>query len=134
MSGAGENCAGCAFWRRQRAEQGTCHRHAPRPSYREQQVAHWPETRPTQVCGEHVPIGIRTATTCTNCRFWKRPELGMSPLNKGDMFQAWWEKAGACVRMAPSPIGDPAPRAVWRATHNDDFCAEGVPREPNSPH
>ena len=124
------NCARCAFWRKQTENEGLCCRHAPEASNRSGEVAHWPQTHSRQWCGEGIAaaalsIGLR----CADCVFWRRPDGGMNPVNRGDMPMAWWAHAGACVRLAPRPTSEPGPRAFWLATRDTDYCADGLSRE-----
>jgi hypothetical protein len=109
------NCAGCAFWRKQRESEGLCCRHAPEASNRPEGVAHWPQTR--------------SRSRCADCVFWRHPDGGLNPVNRGAMPMAWWTHAGICARRAPLPDSEPGPRAFWRATQDTDFCGDGVARE-----
>jgi hypothetical protein len=123
------NCAACAFWRKLREHEGLCVRHAPETSVHPDEAAHWPQTHGWQWCGEGVvaeatPIGAH----CADCVYWRRPESGLHPINRRDMPMSWWERAGICGRHAPRPVSEPGPRSFWRATHDADFCAEGLPR------
>ena len=89
------NCAGCAFWRKQRENEGVCCRHAPVASNRPEEVAHWPQTHSRQWCGEGVaaaPLSI--GSRCADCVFWRHPDGGLNPVNRGDMPMAWWAHAG----------------------------------------
>ena len=127
------NCGSCAFWRKLRENEGVCCRHAPHASHIAEEVAHWPLTRSWQWCGEGIaaaPLSI--GSDCANCMFWRRPEVGLNPVNRGDMPMAWWERAGLCARYAPPPVREPGPRGFWRATLDIDFCAEGEPRGPDA--
>ena len=124
------NCSGCAFWRKLRENEGVCCRHAPTASNRPEEVAHWPQTHSRQWCGEGIAAGpLSIGSRCEDCVYWRHPEGGLNPVNRGDMPMAWWAKAGICARHAPSPISEPGPRAFWRATQNADFCGEGLGRE-----
>jgi hypothetical protein len=121
------DCAGCAFWRKLRENEGVCCRHAPKPSNRPEDVAHWPQTHSWQWCGEGAagaPFSI--GSHCADCVFWRRPAGGLNPVNRGDMPMAWWAHAGICARHAPRPVSEPGPRAFWRATQARDFCADGM--------
>ncbi len=125
------NCGTCAFWRKLRETEGVCCRRAPDASHRPDQVAHFPQTRISQWCGEGIaaaPFSI--GSHCAHCLYWRRPEQGLNPIDRGDMPMAWWERAGLCARHAPRPIQEPGLRAFWRATMDMDFCAEGEPRGP----
>lgn len=98
------NCAGCAFWRKQRENQGLCCRHAPEASNRPEEVAHWPQTLSRQWCGEGVaaaPLSI--GSPCVDCVFWRHPDGGLNPVNRADMLMVWWTHAGICARRAPRP-------------------------------
>ena len=123
------NCGACAFWHKLREHDGLCCRHAPAPSDRPNEVSHWCQTRISQWCGEGVaapPFSI--GSYCATCLYWRRPEQGLMPLDRGDLPMAWWYRAGICTRHAPHPVAEPGPRAFWRATLDTDFCAEGEPR------
>jgi hypothetical protein len=131
------NCSVCGFWRKLRENEGVCCRHAPEPSNRPEEVAHWPQTHSRQWCGEGVaapPLSI--GSRCADCVFWRHPDGGLNPVNRGDMPMAWWANAGICARHAPRTSSEPGPRAFWRATLATDFCADGVARERDatSPH
>ncbi len=127
------NCGACAFWRKLRESEGVCCRHAPDATNRPDEVAHWPLTRNWQWCGEGVEAAsLSIGTHCANCDFWRRPDVGLNPVNRGDMPRAWWERAGLCVRYAPRPVREPGPRGFWRATLDVDFCADGQPRRPDA--
>jgi hypothetical protein len=124
------NCAGCAFWRKFREQEGVCTRHAPEASVRPEEVAHWPETHSHQWCGEGVAgKALSIGSHCADCAFWSLPEGGLDPVNRRDMPMAWWARAGICGRHAPRPVSDPGPRSFWRATEGTDFCAEGLPHD-----
>jgi hypothetical protein len=126
------SCAACAFWRRLRDTEGLCARHAPETSIRPEEPAHWPQTHSWQWCGEGVAGEPRSiGARCADCIYWRSPEGGLQPVNRGDMPMAWWAHAGICARHAPRPVREPGPRAFWRATHNTDFCAEGVAHSPD---
>ncbi len=129
------NCAGCAFWRKLREQEGLCARHAPEPSIRPDEAAHFPQTHNWQWCGEGVaaePMSI--GSRCADCLYWRRPDGGLNPVNRRDMPMAWWAQAGICARHAPRPVPEPGPRAFWRATQGADFCAEGLPRRGAAEH
>ncbi len=128
------NCGACTFWRKLRENDGLCCRHAPDASDQPEQVAHWPQTRSWQWCGEGVAAPSQSfGTRCADCAFWRQPDGGLNPVNRGDMPMAWWARAGVCARHAPRPVSEPGPRAVWRATLDTDSCAEGEPRKPAAP-
>jgi len=123
------NCGACAFWRKLRETDGLCCRHAPDASHESDQVAHFPQTRITQWCGEGVAAAPKSiGSRCSDCVFWCRPRLGLQPLDRGDMPVSWWDRAGLCARNAPRPIHEPGLRGFWRATLDQDFCGEGEPR------
>jgi hypothetical protein len=124
------HCADCAFWRRGRENDGTCRRRAPEASARGEEVAHWPQTRGVQGCGDGAsgaPPG--EGSTCGECVYWRRPAHGFSPIDRGDMPMSWWAHAGYCGRHAPRPASEPGARAFWRATSSADGCGEGAPRD-----
>ncbi len=128
------NCGSCAFWRKLRENEGVCCRHAPDASHHPEEVAHWPLTRSWQWCGEGVAASsLSMIARCADCAFWRQPEGGLNPLNRGDMPMSWWTRAGICARHALRPVSEPGPRAFWRATLETDGCAEGEPRIPAAP-
>jgi hypothetical protein len=133
MSGAPlrpASCGACAFWRKLRESEGLCCRRAPDASHIPEQVAHWPQTRSWQWCGEGVagaPLSI--GARCADCAFWRQPEGGLNPLHRGDMPMSWWARAGLCARHAPRPVSEPGPRGFWRAALDTDGCAEGEQRK-----
>ncbi len=125
------NCAACAFWRQIRDSEGVCSRHAPRASIRPEEAAHWPQTHSREWCGEGVAAeALSIGCRCADCRYWRHPDGGLNPVNRGDMPMAWWARAGICALHAPYPVSEPGPRAFWRATRDTDFCAEGLSRHP----
>jgi hypothetical protein len=127
------NCGACAFWRKLRESEGLCCRRAPETSIKPEEAAHWPQTRIWQWCGEGVAApSLSISTPCADCAFWRQPQGGLNPVNRGDMPKAWWERAGLCARHAPRPVDEPGPRAFWRATLDTDCCAEGEPRKPDA--
>jgi hypothetical protein len=94
---------------------------------RPEEAAHWPVTHRRQWCGEGaVAEAAPVGSHCANCVYWRRPEGGLNPVNRGDMPMAWWAGAGICARHAPRPVADPGPRSFWRDTQGTDFCAEGL--------
>ncbi len=125
-----DNCGACAFWRKLRENEGVCCRHAPEPSSIPEQATHFPQTRIGQWCGEGVTApSLSVGTRCADCFYWRRPDSGLNPVNRGDMPMEWWARAGICARHAPRPIGEPGPRAFWPATLDTDRCADGEPRK-----
>jgi hypothetical protein len=125
------SCAACAFWRKLREHEGVCARHAPEPSVHRDEAAHWPQTHGHEGCGEGVAAeAMSIGSHCADCVFWRRPEQGLHPVDRGDMPMAWWARAGLCARHAPRPVHEPGPRSFWRATQDTDFCAEGLARSP----
>jgi hypothetical protein len=127
--GPAPNCAGCAFWRKLRENEGVCCRHAPEAPNRPEEVAHWPQTHSWQWCGEGIaaaPLSI--GSRCADCIYWRHPDGGLNPVNRGDLQMAWWAHAGSCARHAPRPASEPGPRAFWRATKDTDYCADGASR------
>jgi hypothetical protein len=100
-----------------------------------QRSPHWPQTHGQQWCGEGVtaaPLSI--GSRCADCVFWRHPDGGLNPVNRGDMPKVWWTHAGIWARHAPRPDSEPGPRAFWRATQDTDFCADGVAREQDPGH
>jgi hypothetical protein len=125
--GPAVQCAGCAFWRHGRESEGVCRRRAPDTGARGEEVAHWPQTRAQQGCGDGVAAPTPSAAvTCGECVFWRRPAHGFSPVDRGDMPMSWWAHAGYCARHAPKPSSEPGARAFWRATSSADGCGEGA--------
>ena len=51
-------CGGCLWWRAERADEGQCHRHAPRA------VVVWPTTKRDDYCGEAEPTPDTTPIEC----------------------------------------------------------------------
>ena len=102
-------------WRALRENVGVCCRCAPESTTIADEVAHWPQTRSWQWCGERdAAPSLSVATRCAGCAFWRQPEGGLNPLNRGDMPMSWWARAGVCARHAPRPVSEPRPRAFWR--------------------
>ena len=125
------NCAACAFWRQVRDSEGVCSRHGPQASTRPEEAAHWPQTHSREWCSEGVAAeALSIGCRCADCRYWRHPDGGLNPVNRGDMPMAWWARAGICALHAPYPASEPGPRAFWRATRDTDFCAEGLSRHP----
>ncbi len=127
-----ENCGACAFWRKLRDNEGACLRRAPEATSRPEAAAHWPLTHRTDGCGDGVAAPSMLVADCGACVYWRRPEHGLHPVNRGDMPMSWWARAGHCTRHAPRPTSEPGPRGFWPATLNADLCAEGRPRQPPS--
>ena len=121
-------CARCAFWQKVQEGQGICRRRAPEASSRSEEVAHWPQTRAEQGCGDGLEAK-RPSYHCDDCVFWRRYSGGLHPMNRSDMLNAWWANAGICTRHAPKPVTEPGPRAFWRATGGTDYCGEGFPAQ-----
>ncbi len=122
-----DSCAQCLFWKMARPGEGVCQRRAPDPAYDADRVAHWPTTHGVQGCGEFLRQGSAyDLVDCAACRFWRRPALGITPVDRADKPLSWWARAGHCQRKAPEPQSDPGPRAFWRACHESDGCAEGL--------
>jgi hypothetical protein len=94
------NCAGCAFWRKLRENEGVCCRHAPEPSNRPEEVAHWPQTHSRQWCGEGAAAALRSiGSRCADSVFWRHP--GLNPVNQGDMPMAWWRTPESALASRP---------------------------------
>ncbi|MDE2578096.1 MAG: hypothetical protein KGL46_04765 [Hyphomicrobiales bacterium] len=117
-------CADCAYWELVRPNEGWCRRHSPTTPDAADAVAHWPQSHAEQWCGDFV-ASHRTsapAITCESCRFWRQPEAGLQPVDRGDRIASWWSNAGLCHRDAPKPNAAPGQRAYWAATHRKDRC------------
>ena len=128
------DCARCAFWRRMREYEGACRRRAPDASVRAEEIAHWPQTHSRQGCGEGASArSPAPGATCGECVYWRHPDGGLNPVDRGDMPMAWWVQAGHCARRAPRPVAEAGARAFWRATHSSDSCGEGWPRAAGAP-
>jgi hypothetical protein len=56
----------------------------------------------------------------------------MHPMNRADMPNSWWARAGVCARHAPRPVSEPGPRGFWRATAEGDRCGDGFWAEAES--
>lgn len=126
-------CAECVYWRQGRDNDGTCRRRAPDASARGEDVAHWPQTRGSQGCGDGAAkTSDSVVATCGDCLFWRRPARGFSPFDRGDMPMSWWAHAGFCGRHAPKPTSEPGLRAFWRATSSADGCGEGAKHAPQA--
>ncbi len=119
-------CAQCVYWQKVRDNDGLCRRRAPEVGHRAEEVAHWPQTYGAQGCGDGVEGEASGQATCSTCVFWRRYKSGMHPMNRADMPNSWWARAGVCARHAPRPLSEPGPRAFWRATADSDSCGEGV--------
>ena len=113
------NCAGCAFWRKLRENEGMCRRLAPEPSHRPEEAAHFPQTHSREWCGEGVAAAsLSIGSRCADCVFWRHPDGGLNPVNRGDMPMSWWAHAGIApaTRRAPPPNRGPAPSGAQRRT------------------
>jgi hypothetical protein len=122
-------CADCVFWRHS-DKSGTCRRRAPWLREREGEVAHWPQTNPSDCCGDGVAVTASASrlTECRSCLFWHQPlpGEGLDPLDRLDQTMRWWKQAGYCVRHAPHPSSEIGCRAFGRVTHESDCRGEGV--------
>lgn len=118
------HCADCIYWDHGEAAEGLCRRHAPAASPSMDEVAHWPETRAADGCGEGAR-GPERPITCTLCRYWSRPDSGLDPERRHDQPAAWWRHAGRCRKSAPFPAPEPGARGFWRATAAQDGCGDG---------
>lgn len=126
-------CRDCRYWDRIGDMDGRCRKHAPPPTERADQIAHWPHTHPREGCGDGEPgEALAVPNLCGDCVYWRRPNPrgGLYPQDRGDEPLEWWSEAGRCVRHAPLPSSDMGVRGFWRATHRGDSCAEGKPRPP----
>jgi hypothetical protein len=120
------SCARCAYWQVVRENTGLCRRRAPEAAHHAEEVAHWPQTHGGEGCGDGVEGPESRRVSCAACVFWRRYKGGMHPMNRADMPNSWWARAGVCSRHAPRPVNEPGPRAFWRATADIDFCGEAV--------
>ena len=127
-----QNCARCAFWQVVHDEDGLCRCRAPEATPRAEEIAHWPRTHGRQGCGDGVPAQEQSLVKCADCVFWRRYKGGLHPMNRADMPNSWWARAGLCMRHAPRPMTEPGPRSFWRATAESDGCGEGVGAEPEA--
>lgn len=123
-------CRRCAFWQQLDRGDGRCRRHAPATCENPDQIAHWPLTRAEQFCGEGVVAATADVTCirCDACIFWGHMTVGLDPMSRLDQRIDWWRSAGHCVKFAPVPSNEPAPRAYWRATNAADCCFDGKPK------
>ncbi|RBP04159.1 hypothetical protein DFR50_14032 [Roseiarcus fermentans] len=122
------NCGACAFWRKLRESDGLCRRWAPQATSHPEAVAHWPLTHRGDGCGDGIAAAeFSLVVDCATCVSWRRPSLGLHPVNRGDMPMTWWAHAGTCTRHAPHPVREPGPRGFWPATLDVDGCGEGSP-------
>jgi hypothetical protein len=121
-------CGHCVYWQQVDDVNGYCRRHAPRASETMDEIAHWPLTRRGESCGEGKDGAAAAPVKCEVCIYWRQVGAGIDPLVRRDQLSGWWRQAAYCVRYAPVPSRDPAPRAYWRATHTDDGCFDGKPK------
>ena len=122
-----DRCEQCLFWKMARPGEGRCLRRAPAAASEADRIAHWPTTHGAQCCGEFLERGAALeVVACADCRYWRKPAQGLQPVDRGDKPWAWWAQAGKCASHAPAPQSEPGPRAVWRASHETDSCAEGL--------
>ncbi len=120
-------CSLCLYWRMSRPNEGWCLRLAPDVASSADRIAHWPLTHGEQYCGEFESSAAALKLPhCVDCRFWRRPQNGFEPVDRGDKLFSWWENAGHCCRNAPRPSTDPGPRAYWPATNAADQCGSGM--------
>jgi hypothetical protein len=128
------SCNGCAFWRRGNGPSGTCHRHAPVPGHGVAEVVSWPQSDPSDACGDGLPAdpSAHPLTRCRHCVFWREAAFGrgIEPLDRRDQPKSWWANAGYCRRNAPIPRTTPGYRGFWRVTHAADYCGQGKPADP----
>jgi hypothetical protein len=96
------------------------------PGSQENDITRWRLTYAVDWCGEgEVQKGEAVRIPCGACRFWFRPENGIEPLQYGDRFKVWWQRAGHCRRYAPQANAELGGRSFWPATHDDDTCGDG---------
>ncbi len=123
----GRHCGNCIFWKHLTDHTGACRLHAPAPAEDRDEVAHWAHTFNEDYCGEWLAQDAfaAKATACKNCCYWAYTEGGLTPIDRRDQLEAWWSRAGHCLRFAPQPAALPGHKAFWRATHEDDSCFDG---------
>jgi hypothetical protein len=121
-------CGDCIFWDHADNEEGLCRRHAPSVGQRVDDVAHWPETRAENGCGEGARDADRRPVTCSACVYWSRPGGGLDPQRRRDEPADWWRQAGHCLRYSPQPSPEPGARGFWRVTAERDSCGDGKRR------
>jgi hypothetical protein len=124
-------CGDCIFWDHAQDGEGLCRRHAPTPSQKVDEVAHWPETRAENGCGEGAPVAERRPVKCADCIYWNQPSGGLNPQRRRDETADWWRHGGHCLRLSPQPSPEPGARGFWRATSGNDSCGDGKARAPN---
>lgn len=120
------SCASCAYWEKMRDGAGLCRRYAPDAARLAEEVSRWPLTHAGQGCGDGLRGNAEPHLTCSHCVYWRSYKDGLHPMNRSDMPNSWWARAGVCTRRAPRPANEPGLRAFWRATAASDYCAEGV--------
>jgi hypothetical protein len=125
-------CGVCAYWVAFGPTTGKCHRHSPRPGTQVDDTSYWLETLNDDGCAEGVPReeGKEVMIRCRDCAFWRRRkgDQGLFPKRRGDLPLSWWREAGFCARFAPDP-GSTTEIVVWRATHANDRCGDGEPKQ-----
>jgi hypothetical protein len=120
-------CGNCIYWERSEERDGFCRRHAPMAGQTSDEVAHWPQTRAENGCGEGISTGdpSHRPVTCAACIYWEQFAGGLNPERRSDETSDWWHRAGHCVRYAPHPKPGPGARGFWRATSGGDACGDG---------
>ena len=127
-------CQACRFWATTNGHNGRCKRNAPQPTESADEIACWPETFLTDLCGqgegrEGPAAGMVSVEVahCTDCAFWSAAKDGIYPVDRLGGRVQWGREAGYCKRYSPSPASSSGHRGFWRVTHHSDNCAEGVP-------
>jgi hypothetical protein len=121
-------CDRCTYWQKVDDVNGYCRRHAPHATANMDEVAHWPMTRGNESCGEGAEGAAKAHLRCDACVYWRQVGEGIDPMTRRDQLSGWWRHAAYCVRYAPTPSRDPAPRGYWQATNAGDGCFDGKPR------
>ena len=86
------DCANCVFWRRLREHEGDCRRRAPEPAPVAPNRSRTGR-RPTAINGAATapsPRRPRRARLAPTVFYWRHPEGGLNPVDRGDMPMAWW--------------------------------------------
>lgn len=140
MSGGGERavelpsaCSECLFFRPDR--ENRCHRHAPGPGEQREEVPHWPQVRPDDLCGDGVLPDDDTPAhiDCGTCVYWYRLPAGFKPIRLQGRTPQWWTETGLCRRSSPSPSREKSRHPVeWPIVHAQDGCGDGSAPAPET--